>query len=119
MLRLIHLFDLKPGKDEEAFLGWLDTTMFQKAKEFGCIERKNWIYLDGLEDPYGKGKRVRKRPKYINEAFWKSQKAAEDFRRWLMSPEGAEHRRTWMDGVKNHSVLRYIDHAPHQNVGDD
>ncbi len=119
MLRLIHIFDLKPGVDEEAFLSWVDSTLFEKAKEFGCIERKNWIFLDGLDDPYSKEKIIKKRPRYINEAFWSNAKGAEDFRQWLLSMEGLDYRNIWNESTTNHSVLRYVDYAPPQSMGDD
>ncbi len=60
MLRLVHIFDIKSGKSPESFLSWLETTLFPKSKEFGCIERNNWVFLDGIKDPYGKGKKKRK-----------------------------------------------------------
>lgn len=63
MLRLVHVYDIKKGKSPESFLSWLDTTLFPKSKEFGCIERKNWVFLDGLKDPYGKGKKKREKTK--------------------------------------------------------
>ena len=119
MLRLVHIFDLKSGQNEEMFLTWLDATLFEQAKRFGCIERKSWIYLDGLEDPYGKSKKVTNRPRYINEAFWEGQEGAEKFRQWLLSADGAAYRRTWDESVINHTVLRYVDYAPPQNLGDD
>jgi len=119
MLRLVHVFDLKPGQHEENFLTWLDATLFEQAKRFGCIERKTWIFLDGLDDPYGKAKKVTNRPRYINEAFWENQQGAENFRQWLRSGEGAVYRKTWAESVANHTVLRYVDYAPPQNLGDD
>ncbi len=119
MLRLIHMFDLRAGVNEESFLSWLDSTFSQKASKFGCIERINWVFQDGQDDPYGKNKRIKKRPKYINEAFWKSQKDAEDFRQWLLSEDGRKYRKTWEDGVTNHSVLRYVDYTSPQSLGDD
>jgi hypothetical protein len=119
MLRLVHIFDLKPGQNEEAFLTWLDATLFQKAKEFGCKDRKSWVFLDGLESPYGKSKKAIPRPKYINEAFWESQQDAENFRQWLLSGEGMKYRQIWNDSVMSHTVLRYVDYSPPQNLGDD
>jgi hypothetical protein len=69
MFRLVHVFDLKPGQNEENFITWLDATLFEQARKFGCLERKTWVFLDGLDEPYGKAKKVTNRPKYINEAF--------------------------------------------------
>jgi hypothetical protein len=119
MFRLVHVFDLKPGQNEENFITWLDATLFEQARKFGCLERKTWVFLDGLEEPYGKAKKVTNRPKYINEAFWEGQEGAEKFRQWLLSGEGMKHRQRWNESVMNHSVLRYVDYAPPQNLSDD
>ena len=72
-----------------------------------------------LEDPHGKSKKEKKRPKYINEAFWESEKGAEDFRQWLLSGEVAKYRTIWKESVIDHSVLRYVEYAPPQNLGYD
>ena len=119
MLRLVHIFDLKQTANDESFLSWLDAHLYQAAKEFGCIDRKTWVFLDGLDDPYGKRKQLKKRPRYIIEAFWKSQKDADNFREWLTGKEGSSYRQNWNECVTNHSVLRYVDYAPPQNIGDD
>ena len=119
MLRLVHVYDIKKGKSPESILSWLDTTLFPKSKEFGCIERKNWVFLDGLKDPYGKGKKKEKRPKYISEAFWEDQKGAEEFRQWLRGPEGSDYRKIWQDNISNHSLLRYVEFASSLSLGDD
>ena len=119
MIRLVHIFDLKSSDHDESFISWLDANLYGKAKEFGCEERKTWVFLDGVKNPYSRGRRTVKRPKYILEAFWKSQKGADDFRNWLMSTAGDNYRRNWNDHVKSHSVLRYIDFGPVQNIGDD
>ncbi len=119
MFRLIHIFDIKSGRSPESFLSWLDATLFPKSKEFGCLDRKNWVFLDGLKDPYGRGKKKEKRPKYISEAFWEDNKGAEEFREWLRGPEGAELRKIWLDNISNHTVLRYVEFAPPLSLGDD
>ena len=119
MIRLVHIFDLKSSDHDESFISWLDANLYGKAKEFGCEERKTWLFLDGVKNPYSRTRRAVKRPKYILEAFWKSQKGADDFRDWLMSADGDTYRKNWNDHVKSHSVLRYIDFGPVQNIGDD
>ena len=119
MLRLVHIFDLKSSADDESFISWLDANLYSKAKEFGCEMRKTWVYLDGVKNPYTRLQRSVKRPRYIMEAFWKSQKGADDFRAWLLSPDGTKYRKNWTDHVKSHSVLRYTEFGPVQNMGDD
>ena len=119
MLRLVHVFDLKQGKSAETFLSWIDRTLFFKSKEFGCIERKNWVFIDGMKNPYGKWNKKEKRPKYISEAFWEDQKGAEEFRQWLTGPEGAEYLKIWDENVSNHSLLRYVDFSPPLSLGDE
>ena len=119
MIRLVHIFDLKSRDNDESFINWLDANLYGKAKEFGCEERKTWIFLDGVKNPYDRVPRSVKRPRYILEAFWKSQKGADDFREWLQSADGESYRKNWNDNVTNHSVLRYVDFGPIQNMGDD
>ena len=84
MLRLIHSFDVKPGVEVESFVEWLDHELWVRSEPFGCTERKTWIYLDGIDGNYEHGKPAR-RPRYLNEAFWPHQQAAENFRVWLLS----------------------------------
>ena len=119
MIRLVHIFDLKSRDNDESFINWLDANLYGKAKEFGCEERKTWIFLDGVKNPYSRVPRPMKRPRYVLEAFWKSQKGADDFRDWLKSADGESYRKNWNDNVTNHSVVRYIDFGPIQNMGDD
>ena len=69
MLRLIHSFDVKSDVQVESFIEWLDHELWERSKPFGCLERKTWIYLDGIEGTYEHGKPA-KRPRYLNEAFW-------------------------------------------------
>jgi hypothetical protein len=117
MLRLIHAFNIRPGVDAESFINWLDATLMEKSRPFGCLERKTWIFLDGIEGTYEQGKAAR-RPRYLNEAFWVSQDAAEEFRKWLISPAAKEFRDRWFSGISDHSVLRYVDYS-HGQIGDD
>ena len=107
MLRIIHAFDVKPGVVEQSFITWLDGRLEEISKRFGCVERKTWIFLDGIHGDYEHGKAER-RPKYLNEAFWPDQVHADRFRQWLMSEEGKEFRQQWFNSVVNHTVLRYV-----------
>lgn len=118
MLRLIHSFSIRPGIDADSFINWLDAALWEKSKPFGCLERKTWIFLDGIEGTYETGKPAR-RPRYLNEAFWVSQQAAEEFRKWLVSPVAADFRRQWFANISDHSVLRYVDYSPERSIGDD
>ena len=118
MLRVIHAFDIKPGIVEKSFIEWLDGRLDEETKRFGCLERKTWVFIDGIHGDYDKG-RPESRPKYLNEAFWPDQEHADRFRQWLMSAEGKEFRRQWFSSVINHTVLRYVDAAPDQPVTDD
>lgn len=108
MLRVVHSFDLQPGVVEESFINWLDGRLEEVTKRFGCLERKTWIFLDGMRGDYETGKPER-RPKYLNEAFWPDQKQADQFRQWLLSVEGEELRQRWFSSVTNHTVLRYVE----------
>ena len=118
MLRLIHSFDVKPGVEVESFVEWLDHELWVRSEPFGCTERKTWIYLDGIDGNYEHGKPAR-RPRYLNEAFWPHQQAAENFRQWLLSEEASGFRRRWFDGITNHTVLRYVDYGTHDPVGEE
>jgi len=118
MLRVIHAFDVKPGVVESAFIEWLDSQLDQATRRFGCLERKTWVFLDGLHGDYERGS-VERRPKYLNEAFWPAQENADRFRQWLLSDEGRELRTRWFTSVTNHVVLRYVDAAAPHPVTDD
>lgn len=118
MLRVIHAFDVKPGVVESAFIEWLDTQLDQITSRFGCLERKTWVFLDGLQGGYERGS-VERRPKYLNEAFWPAQENPDRFRQWLLSDEGREFRTRWFTSVTNHVVLRYLDASAPHPVTDD
>ncbi|MFQ5778972.1 MAG: hypothetical protein ACE5IP_13280 [Terriglobia bacterium] len=118
MLRTIHAYDVKPGVVEQPFVEWLDAQLDQITKRFGCLERKTWVFLDGIRGDYEKGK-AEQRPKYLNEAFWPDQERADRFRQWLLSPEGKELRRPWFDSIVNHTVLRYTEAAAPKPLTDD
>ena len=118
MLRVIHAFDIKPGVIENSFIEWLDARLDEVTKRFGCVERKTWVFLDGIKGNYERGQAER-RPKYLNEAFWPDQEHADRFRHWLMSPEGAEFRRGWFGSVVNHTVLRYVESPVGRPVTDE
>ena len=68
MLRIVHVFDIKPGVIEESFVEWLDAQLDQITRRFGCEKRKTWMFLDGIRGNYERGNPDR-RPKYLNEAF--------------------------------------------------
>jgi len=118
MLRVVHVFNVKPGVDERSFIEWLDSQLDQITKRFGCIGRKTWVFLDGLEGSYEKGRPVI-RQKYLNEAFWIGEEAANNFRKWLLSEEGRPFRTRWFDSVVNHTVLRYLDYELSPVMGED
>jgi hypothetical protein len=118
MLRVIHAFDVKPGVIEASFIEWLDARLDEVTKRFGCLERKTWLFIDGIHGDYAQGKAER-RPKYLNEAFWPDQKHSDEFRQWLMSEEGKSLREKWFTSVTNHTVLRYVDATPSRPVTDD
>lgn len=108
MLRIIHAYDIRPGVVEHSFVEWLDGRLNEITRKFGCLERKTWVFLDGIRGDYEKGKSER-RPKYLNEAFWPDQEHANRFRQWLLSAEGEEFRLRWFSSVVNHTVLRYVE----------
>lgn len=116
MLRLVHSFDVKSGPDSEHFISWLDGELMRLSQPFGCLERKTWVFLDGLEGTYENNRPIT-RPRYLHEAFWQNQEGAEDFRKWLLSAEAREFRRKWFDHITNHTVLRYIDYDAHPQAG--
>jgi len=118
MLRVIHSFDVKPGVVEHSFIEWLDGRLDEVTKRFGCMERKTWVFMDGIRCDYEAGKAER-RPKYLNEAFWPDQQHADGFRQWLLSEEGKDLRKKWFSSVFNHTVLRYVDGAAPQPATDD
>lgn len=119
MVRIIHAFDLRPGVDPDSFINWLDAALWEHSKKFGCMQRKTWLFLDGIEGGYepGQGRPI-KQPRYMNEAFWPSQKAADEFRAWLVSPDAREFRKRMFDGIANHTVLRYVEFG-RPTFGDD
>lgn len=108
MLRVVHVFDVKPGVVEKSFIEWLDGRLGEITRKFGCLDRKTWIFTDGISGDYEKGKPER-RPKYVNEAFWPDQEHADRFRQWLLSEEGKGFRQQWFSSIVNHAVLRYIE----------
>jgi len=118
MLRVIHAFDLKPGVIEDSFINWLDSQLDAVTKRFGCLQRKTWVFIDGIRGNYEQGQPER-RPKYLNEAFWPDQQHADQFRHWLLSEEGKEFRRQWFGSVVNHTVLRYVEAPVPRPVTDD
>jgi hypothetical protein len=49
MLRVIHAFDVKPGVQEAPFIEWLDASLDEVTKQFGCSQRKTWVFIDGIQ----------------------------------------------------------------------
>lgn len=110
MIRVVHLFDLKPGVKEQDFLNWLDANLDEATREFGCLERHTWVFMDGFRDTYFRRKVLETgdRPRYVNEAYWPDVASADEFRQWLAeSEEGRELHERWFDQITNHTVLRY------------
>ncbi len=118
MLRVIHAYNIKPEVDERSFVEWLDSQLDEVTRRFGCIGRKTWVFLDGFEGPYERHRDIR-RPKYLNEAFWVGEEASNNFRKWLLSPDGAELRTRWFNSITDHTVLRYVDYQLSPVVTDD
>jgi len=118
MLRVIHAFDVKPGVVESSFIEWLDGRLDEATKRFGCLERKTWVFIDGIQGDYERG-RPERRPKYLNEAFWPDQTHVDRFRQWLMSEEARPFRKQWFSSVTSHTVLRYVEAPVASPVTDD
>jgi len=109
MIRVVHLFDVKKGVSEPAFLEWLDAKLGTAARRFGCVDRKTWVLMDGFIGSYSKPQAVHDRPKYANEAYWTDIQGPNQFREWLTTtPEGKEIHDRWFSSIQNHTVLRYI-----------
>ncbi|MBI3997629.1 MAG: hypothetical protein HY355_01260 [Armatimonadetes bacterium] len=118
MLRVVHVYSIKPGVDEQSFVEWLDSQLDEITRRFGCIGRTTWIFLDGFEGTYDRPRPAR-RPRYLNEAFWVGEEAANNFRKWLLSPEAEAFRKRWFDSIIDHTVLRYVDYQLSPVVTDD
>ncbi len=103
MLRVIHAYNIKPEVDEKSFVEWLDSRLDEVTRRFGCIGRQTWIFLDGFDGPYERPHAIW-RPKFLNEAFWVGEEAANKFRTWLLSEEGADLRRRWFESITDHTV---------------
>jgi hypothetical protein len=110
MIRVVHLFNVKKEVEEQAFIEWLDGRVGAATREFGCLERRTWLLLDGFEGSYLHPRPVSNRPKYVLEAYWPHAQAANDFRRWLTTTEeGRELHDQWFDSMTDHTVLRYLE----------
>jgi hypothetical protein len=110
MIRVVHLFDVKPGVGETAFIEWLDSRLDAAAQQFGCVSRKTWALLDGFTGNYAHQKPVTNRPRYVNEAHWPDMDGPTRFRQWLtQTPEGREIHDRWFNSISNHTVLRYVE----------
>ena len=110
MIRVVHLFDVKPEVGETAFIEWLDSQLDAAARQFGCVSRKTWALLDGFTGNYSHQKPVTNRPRYVNEAHWTDMDGPRQFRQWLtQTPEGKEVHDRWFNSISNHTVLRYVE----------
>jgi hypothetical protein len=110
MIRVVHLFNVRPGVEEQAFIEWLDGRVGATTREFGCLERRTWILLDGFEGDYLRPRRVTNRPKYVIEAYWPHAGAANQFREWLTTTEeGRQLHDRWFESMVDHTVLRYLE----------
>ncbi len=110
MIRVVHLFDVKAGVSEQAFIEWLDGKLGEVTRHFGCLERRTWQLLDGFEGSYLQPTPLRGRPKYVIEAYWPEAAAANRFREWLTGTEEGRHvHDRWFSSMANHTVLRYVE----------
>ena len=110
MIRVVHLFDVKKGVNELAFVEWLDARLDEASRRFGCVDRKTWVLLEGFTGSYLQPHQVRDRPKYVNEAYWPDPDGPRQFREWLCkTPEGQEMHHRWFSSITNHTVLRYVE----------
>jgi hypothetical protein len=110
MIRVVHLFNVKNTVEESGFVEWLEARLDTATRMHGCVERKTWVLLDGFEGNYRSPRPARNRPKYVIEAYWQDQRAADRFRKWLMeSEEGKELHERWFSSVTDHTTLRYVE----------
>jgi hypothetical protein len=110
MIRVVHLFNVKSSVEEAGFIEWLEARLTAATRSHGCVERKSWVLLDGFEGSYMKPTPVKNRPKYVIEAYWMDQKAADGFRRWMLeTKEGRDLHKRWFDSVTDHTTLRYVE----------
>ena len=110
MIRVVHLFDVKRGVDQQSFIEWLDAKLDVAARQFGCDERRTWKLLEGFTGSYLMPHEVRDRPTYVNEAYWTDLDGPRNFREWLLKTvEGREIHDRWFNSIENHTVLRYVE----------
>jgi len=110
MIRVVHLFNVRNSIEETSFIEWLEARLGEATRAHGCVERKTWILLDGFEGSYLRPSAVKNRPKYVIEAYWTDQQAADRFRRWLLeTPEGKSLHQRWFESVTDHTTLRYVE----------
>jgi hypothetical protein len=110
MIRVVHLFDIKKGIDEVAFIEWLDAQLDAVSRRLGCVDRKTWVLLEGFTGDYRMPYEVRDRPKYVNEAYWSDLDGPRQLREWLLkTAEGQQVHQKWFSSIQNHTVLRYVE----------
>jgi hypothetical protein len=104
MLRVIHFYNLKEGADKERMQHIADHEYAEYAKQFGCIRRKTWRFLDARA-----GGQPAESPEYMTEALWPSLKQAEAF----THADRPEEVREWWDemraGIQIVKSVRYVD----------
>ena len=112
MIRVVHLFNVRNNVEESGFVEWLEARLNEESRKCGCVDRKTWVLLDGFEGSYMKPQPTKRRPRYVIEAYWTDQQAADRFRKWLMeTPEGKELHEKWFSSVTDHATLRYVEGA--------
>jgi hypothetical protein len=110
MIRVVHLFNVRNSVEERGFVEWLESRLNDVTRRLGCVDRRTWVLLDGFEGSYTRPKSVHNRPRYVMEAYWTDQRAADQFRKWLLeSPEGRELHDRWFSSVTDHTTLRYLE----------
>ena len=110
MIRVVHLFNVRSNVEESGFVEWLEAKLSEATSPHGCVDRKTWVLLDGFEGSYARPNRVKGRPKYVMEAYWSDQRAADRFRQWLLeTEEGKALHDLWFNSVTDHTTLRYVE----------
>jgi len=110
MIRVVHVFNVRNTVEESAFVEWLEAKLNEATRRQGCVDRKTWVLLDGFEGSYKRPQPARGRPKYVMEAYWTDQRAADQFRKWLLeTEEGKALHDRWFSSVTDHTTLRYVE----------
>jgi len=106
MVRVIHLFNLKPGADEAQMLRLINQGLRDLTRAYGCLDRKTWKLLDtnaqGQPTPVAA---------YMNEALWPSQEAADAFAHAVRDGEANAFFAEAHRGIETVLTARYVDEA--------